>query len=272
MNNDCQLFQFGEEPVRVVLQSGQSWFVAVDVCRVLELTNPTMVLEQLEADERAKFYLGRQGETNIINESGLYALIFKSRKAKAKEFRKWVTSEVLPAIRRTGRYDLRAARQSEADEVRDLVLATLRAVAAGTADPDRAQAIFTGAKIWKLLDQGRKQAFPIEGDVPEAEAGDLHQWGVLVEAMAQGDVSRLWTAGELRGLSIKLGCFAGWLTPATSATPAVRSRFGKLCVQMAGREFDGFRFVSQGHNRDRTYGLQRVFPALPGAPGDVIPT
>jgi len=90
--------------VRVILRDGQPWFVAKDVCDILGLINTSRAVGTLDDDERSNFKLGRQGKTNIINESGLYALIFKSRKAQAKTFRKWVTNEVLPSIRQTGRY------------------------------------------------------------------------------------------------------------------------------------------------------------------------
>jgi hypothetical protein len=102
-------FDFEEHAVRVIMRDGEPWFVAVDVCRVLEHTNPTMAISGLDDDERAKHSLGRQGETNIISESGLYALILTSRKEAAKRFRKWITAEVLPAIRRDGRYEHIAA-------------------------------------------------------------------------------------------------------------------------------------------------------------------
>jgi anti-repressor protein len=73
------------------------------VCDVLALTDVSMTLQPLDDDEKAKFNLGLPGrEPSIISESGLYALIMRSRKPEAKTFRKWVTSVVLPAIRRTG--------------------------------------------------------------------------------------------------------------------------------------------------------------------------
>lgn len=103
-------FQFNNLPVRTISNNGAVWFVASDVCAILELTNTTVALENLDEDERSKFNLGRSpvtgggGEVNIINESGLYALILRSRKKEAKRFRKWVTSEVLPQIRKTGVY------------------------------------------------------------------------------------------------------------------------------------------------------------------------
>lgn len=98
------VFQFQSQSVRTITIEGNPWFVAKDVCDVLSLTNPSMALSNLDDDERAKFNLGRQGDTNIINESGLYSLILTSRKPEAKAFKKWVTSEVLPSIRKTGSY------------------------------------------------------------------------------------------------------------------------------------------------------------------------
>jgi hypothetical protein len=100
----------GEALVRVVSRQDAPWFVAADLCRVLGLTNPTKAIEGLDEDEVALITLtnaeGNRGNpmVNIISESGMYAMIFRSRKAAAHRFRKWVTSEVLPAIRKTGAY------------------------------------------------------------------------------------------------------------------------------------------------------------------------
>ena len=102
--NNLQTFSFNNQLVRTVQLNNQPYWVLKDVCDVLELSNPTVVANRLEDDERAKFNLGRQGEATVITESGLYAVILRSDKPNAKEFRKWVTSEVLPAIRKTGAY------------------------------------------------------------------------------------------------------------------------------------------------------------------------
>lgn len=104
MSDTLQVFNFEQKDVRVVMKDGEPWWVAKDVCDVLELSNPTMALEGLDEDERAKFCLGRQGDANIITESGLYTLVMRSNKPEAKRFRKWVTSEVLPTIRKHGAY------------------------------------------------------------------------------------------------------------------------------------------------------------------------
>lgn len=72
--------------------------MAKDVCDVLGLTNVTVALDGLDEDERSKFLLGRQGEANIISESGLYTLIMRSNKPEAKKFRKWVTQRASPLL------------------------------------------------------------------------------------------------------------------------------------------------------------------------------
>lgn len=100
---------FGETEVRTIERDGEPWWVLSDVCKVLDLSNPTVVANRLEEDERSKLDLGRQGTATIINESGLYSVILRSDKPQAKTFRKWVTSEVLPAIRKTGSYKIKNA-------------------------------------------------------------------------------------------------------------------------------------------------------------------
>ncbi len=113
------VFHFeSEATIRAIVIDGNPWFVAKDVIKALQLTNPTMSIKSLDDDERAKFNLGRQGETNIINESGLYTLILRCRDAVTPgttpyRFRKWVTGEVLPQIRRTGSYIKNSLSQEE---------------------------------------------------------------------------------------------------------------------------------------------------------------
>ncbi|MEH7186523.1 phage antirepressor [Bacillus toyonensis] len=91
--------------VRTVAKGEDVWFVAKDVCEVLEIKNTTQAVQKLDEDEVTMFNIGGlSGNTNIINESGLYSLIMTSRKPQAKSFKKWVTSEVLPSIRKHGAY------------------------------------------------------------------------------------------------------------------------------------------------------------------------
>lgn len=108
------VFNFnGQNQVRTILREGEPWFVAKDVCDILELKNNREAISTLDEDERGSVRIsdgtspaGGNPNVNIINESGLYALMMRSNKPQAKVFRKWVTSEVLPAIRKTGRYEV----------------------------------------------------------------------------------------------------------------------------------------------------------------------
>ena len=104
--NPITPFHFGEQQVRVISDDqGEPWFVAADVCAALTVsTEQTRRLDDDEKGLRTVQTLGGQQEMLTINESGLYSLILTSRKPSAKKFKKWVTSEVLPSIRRTGAY------------------------------------------------------------------------------------------------------------------------------------------------------------------------
>jgi prophage antirepressor-like protein len=102
--NELQIFNYESNEVRTVMWNGEPWFCLVDVCRVLGIKNPSQMADRLDQDERAMFDIGRQGKTWFINESGLYSVILRSDKPKAKPFRKWVTGTVLPSIRKTGAY------------------------------------------------------------------------------------------------------------------------------------------------------------------------
>ena len=104
-NKQLQVFknpEFGE--IRVIEKDGEPWFVAVDVCDILGLSNPTIAVSRLDKDERAKFNLGRQGDSTIVNEPGLYTLILGSRKPEAKAFKRWITHDIIPSIRKYGAY------------------------------------------------------------------------------------------------------------------------------------------------------------------------
>ncbi|ENQ3078942.1 phage antirepressor KilAC domain-containing protein [Bacillus cereus] len=104
MKEEQKLFKYGMKEVRTIIKDKQIWFVAKDVCSILGIKNATVAIQNLDRDERAKFNLGRQGQTNVVNEYGLYVLILGSRKAEAKNFKRWVTHEVIPSIRRHGAY------------------------------------------------------------------------------------------------------------------------------------------------------------------------
>lgn len=101
------MFNYNSNEVRTIQKDGEPWFVLKDVCQVLDLGSPHKVAERLDMDEKGRNLIptpGGEQETTIINESGLYNVILRSDKPEAKPFRKWVTSEVLPSIRKTGAY------------------------------------------------------------------------------------------------------------------------------------------------------------------------
>ena len=106
--NQLQIFsheQFGN--VRTVILSGEIWFVAADVCRALELSDTHKAVDRLDDDEKGTNSiptLGGPQDMLTVNEPGLYALILGSRKPEARAFKRWITHEVLPQIRRTGAY------------------------------------------------------------------------------------------------------------------------------------------------------------------------
>lgn len=103
-------FDFGNNIVRTHQDAdGNPWFMAKDVCNVLEHSNSRKAVQDLDEDEKGvtiSYTPGGNQEMTTVSESGLYALIFKSRKPEAKKFRKWITSEVIPALRKTGCYAL----------------------------------------------------------------------------------------------------------------------------------------------------------------------
>lgn len=107
--NNIQIFKYENNDVRTVEINGEPWFVLKDVCGVLamDVSKIKQVSDRLDADEKGRYSVPTHGgaqETWVINESGLYNVILRSDKPAAKPFRKWVTSEVLPSIRKNGGY------------------------------------------------------------------------------------------------------------------------------------------------------------------------
>jgi len=125
MNQLQRLFEYQGHQIRTIIRDGEPWFVLKDVCIVLDLAH-RVVRQRLDDDVCSTYAipdsLGRMQETTIINEDGLYDVILESRKPEAKAFRKWITSEVLPSIRKTGTYSVAQYRlpQSYAEALRML--------------------------------------------------------------------------------------------------------------------------------------------------------
>ena len=120
-NNLPVIFNYEGKQVRSVKIDGEVWFVAKDVCEALEIANHWDAIKALDEDERRQSEIpspsnGGYSTVNIISEAGCYKLAFRSRKAAAKKFVRWVTHEVLPEIFRTGSYTAPALRNEQKDE------------------------------------------------------------------------------------------------------------------------------------------------------------
>lgn len=111
MSTDIQVFQnqeFGE--LRTIVKEGEPWFAAVDVCKALEIGNPSQALVRLDSDEKFTTLISNDGAASgrsqmaFVSESGLYSLVLGSRKPQAKPFKRWVTHDVIPSIRKHGAY------------------------------------------------------------------------------------------------------------------------------------------------------------------------
>lgn len=195
-----QSFGFGDQLVRVTDMSGSAWFVANDVCRALELTNPREAVSKLDEDERGVIStdtLGGVQQVTIISESGVYSLIFKSRKPCAVAFRKWVTSEVLPTLRRTGHFEIDGANDDDAGS------ASVAVPRLGTRDDRDALRVAVlmvremkdlygqkaGRQMWVKLgfpvpDIDLAPAPPAPDEPKPAPEGDFHLWCVAVGVKA----------------------------------------------------------------------------------------
>lgn len=104
-----QVFNFHEFPLRVINQGGEPWFVLTDLCRVLEIKQAVRAATPLDEDEKAVatvFTPGGPQRLTMVSEPGLYRLLMVSRKPQAKPFQRWITHEVLPALRKTGAYSV----------------------------------------------------------------------------------------------------------------------------------------------------------------------
>lgn len=129
MNQQLVPFDFEGRPVRVVTDAqGEPWFVAADVCAILELPETHKAVARLDDDEKDRNPIPTPGgiqEMSVVSECGFYSLVLGSRKPKAKRFKRWVTHEVLPSIRKTGSYAVRGALTSLPAPTHDRVSAIL---------------------------------------------------------------------------------------------------------------------------------------------------
>jgi len=187
MANEMQVFNYNDNTVRTVIKAGEPWWVLKDVCGVLGIANPTQAAQRLDDDERAMFDIGRQGKANCVNETGLYSIILRSDKPEAKRFKRWITHEVLPSIRKHGLY----ADQGLLNNPELLVLA--------------GQALIAEREKIKILKE------MIEEDAPKvafadaiAESDEVVSFGQMAKILRENgvDIGRTRLCAELRGLGL----------------------------------------------------------------------
>ena len=170
--SNIQIFNYNSVEVRTIQKDGEPWFVLKDVCNVLHIGNSRDVVARLDQDEKGVGQidtLGGKQEMTIINESGLYNVILRSDKPEAKPFRKWVTSEVLPTIRRHGMY------------------ATPDTVEKMLADPD------TTIKLLETIKQERAARMALEAKAEADKPKDLFADAVSAShtSILVGDLAKL---------------------------------------------------------------------------------
>lgn len=270
-----QTFDFNESPVRVELIEDNPWFVLADLCRVLELTNPSMVCESLDDDEKglsSADTLGGRQKMLTVSESGLYALVFKSRKPEAQTFRKWVTAEVLPALRKTGKYEVP---QTPGIEDRVSLLQFVRECCNGWSLQRQIEfglharrwckAMGVMFEVEALPNLGRVFTFPrlVLEEVRQgyartslAEDSDATEFEKLLECvwLHEGDAS--YEPEMLRGVAKTMKMFPRIFGVNTSLE-SERSGFGRLCERFNGRRFaSGYTLSVRGAGVRRRYQIR----------------
>ena len=253
-------YQFEGVAVRVLPQAGESWFVASDVGQALGLLNVRRTLEGLPAEEKGVttgYTLGGPQRLTIISEPGLYRMIFQSRKPSAERFKSWVVREVLPSIRKTGRYATGTAGAGSAEEWRGLMLEAARGVMAGTVEIDRARVLAALASGWAQLG-GRRvvdaAGASVRGLVEESraavadeEAEEMHQLaehGIAEKLRRLNGVPVEVLRMTLREM-VKAARSAGWEGRCLGdlAGRAAETRLGALCR----RHWEGHEMTLCGH-------------------------
>lgn len=223
MTNLPQVFSYEGRQVRTVFFNDQPYFVAADVCEILEISNPSDAIKRLDADECTLVSIEGASNglpVNAVNEPGLYSLILGSRKPEARAFKRWVTHEILPAIRKTGSYSLvprtfaealrLAADQAEAIEQQPLRLAAAQPkVEFYDAVTGSRDAIEIGkvAKVLGIPGMGRNKLFAILRDKGVLRSSN-EPYQSHVDSGHFRVIEQKWTTpdGETR-ISIKTLCY-----------------------------------------------------------------
>lgn len=234
---------FGE--VRTLSIDGEPWFIAVDVCKALDINNVSMAISRLDDDERNTVSLteGIPGNPNktIVNEPGLYALVLSSRKPEAKKFKRWITHEVIPSIRKTGGY-IAGQETMTADELTAKALMVARETLA------RREAELSQTKVENAILQPKADYFDelVERNTLTNFRETAKQLGVKQKSLIPFLLDRkfiyrdkrgklLPTAGKSDGLFEVKECYndkAQWSGTQTLVTPKGRETFRLLCQGM----------------------------------------
>lgn len=237
-----QSFGFGDQLVRVLDRQGAPWFVAQDVCACLEIVNHRNVVAALDEDEKGVHSmdtLGGPQQISIVSESGLYTLIFKSRKKTAVQFRKWVTSEVLPTLRTKGRYEMpEADNDTPPGEIPPPKLGTrddrdaIRVAVLMVREMKDLYGQQAGRQMWVRLgfpvpDVDLEPAPVAVGEPPEQLEGDVHLWGVAV-----GLKESRRDATHERELYASYVAYCG----RTATKPMGPERFSRMMIMLFGHE------------------------------------
>lgn len=234
---------FGE--VRTLNIGGEPWFIAVDVCRALDIGNVSMAISRLDDDERDTISLteGIPGNPNktIVNEPGLYALVLSSRKPEAKKFKRWITHEVIPSIRKTGGY-IAGQETLGAEELMAKAFLVAQQVLA------RREAELSQTKVENAILQPKADYFDelVERNTLTNFRETAKQLGVKQKSLITFLLDRkfiyrdkrgklLPTAGKSDGLFEVKECFndkTQWAGTQTRVTPKGRETFRLLCQGM----------------------------------------
>lgn len=229
--NELMNFDYDERPVRVIRdEDGTPWWVAKDVCEVLTIQDHHQAVESLDEDEKGWVKVPTPGgpqDTKTINESGLYTLIIRSNKPEAKSFRKWITSEVLPAIRMNGYYEAVPGSIPHTDGTATISVARLTETAQGI------KAAMIIARAFGFRDEeARRLANGVVKKITGVDALEL--LGVSKEAEGNGIfddfLEECCGVGEaLRSQSSKLyGRFAQWCRDAGIEQAPTLKAFGRF--------------------------------------------
>lgn len=214
--NELQVFtnkECGE--IRVLKRNGEAWFVAVDVCKALDINNARQAVTRLDDDEKCTVISNDGRQMNIVSESGLYSLVLSSRKKEAKTFKRWITHEVLPEIRKTGGYNSKVSEEYK---------------------QKRLEAMMMNAKARLMKEQNRRIELMIKN--PDFKPSE---YGVDVPV-----ISKVYTAtqvGKMLGVSANK---IGRIATANNLKTEEYGEWFKDKAKYADKEVPSFRYNEKG--------------------------